>query len=116
MNQIRSLYNSLLAFGKDSGLSTHLRKTAHDLLVTAHKPIERIWDVDFPAKLLNKLLCASEVVSGNPRVQMMNGLELKTTMDEIQPLRTIDIHSSSEHSLGKGLMRSQIGCRHGKVR
>ena len=86
MIQNRPSCNSLLAFGKNSSLSTHFRKTAHDLLVTAHKPIERIRDVDLPAKLLDELLCASEVVSGNPRVQMMNGLELETTMDEIQPL------------------------------
>ena len=50
------------------------------------------------------------------RKQMVYGLELETTMEEIEPLRAIDIHGGTEHSLGKRFLRTEISRTHGKVR
>lgn len=47
---------------------------------------------------------------------MVNSLELKAAMEEVQPGRTVHIHSGAEHLLREGLVDSEIRRRHGEVR
>ena len=46
----------------------------------------------------------------------MDGLELETAVDEIEPWRAIDIHGGTELSLWKALGITQVGSRHGPMR
>lgn len=47
---------------------------------------------------------------------MVNSLKLQTSMHEVQPGRTIDIHSCAQHFLGERFRGSEIGRAHCEVR
>lgn len=47
---------------------------------------------------------------------MMDSLELKAAMEEVQPGGTVHIHCGAEHLLREGLVDSKIRRRHGEVR
>lgn len=42
----------------------------------------------------------------------MNGLKLESAVEEVQPLRTIDIHGCAKHLLRERLIWSKIGGGH----
>ena len=45
----------------------------------------------------------------------MNGLELQSSVEEIKPFGTIDIHSRPQHFLRKRLVHAEIGGAHREV-
>lgn len=45
----------------------------------------------------------------------MNGLELQTAMEEIEPFRAVNIHSRTKHALREGLRDTQIRRAHREV-
>lgn len=65
---------SVLALGEDSGLVANLRETTDDLLVSVVEAVDGVWDLGLVAELHNQLLGASEVVSWDLGIQMMDGL------------------------------------------
>ena len=105
-----------LTLGQDSRLPTDLRQTANYHLVTAHKPVQRVRDPDLVTKLLHELLRPPQVMSRDSRVQVMDSLELQPAVDEIQPLRAVHIHRRPQHLLREGLVGTEVGGGHGKVR
>ena len=46
---------------------------------------------------------------------MMDSLELKASMEEVQPFRALDIHCRPQHSLRERLVNTEICCAHSKV-
>jgi len=95
MKYFGSLSNSLLTFCKDCRLSSNLFKSPDDLLISVYETVKRIWYPHVSAKLLHEFLSSAKVVSWHPREQMVNSLELQAAVEEIKPLRTIDIHRRS---------------------
>lgn len=47
--------------------------------------------------------------------QMVHGLELQTAVEEIEPLRAVDVHGRAQHALGEGLGDAEVCGRHGEV-
>lgn len=45
----------------------------------------------------------------------MDRLELQPAVQEIQPLRTINVHSGAQHLLRKRLVDAQVGGAHGEM-
>lgn len=47
---------------------------------------------------------------------MVHGLELQTTVDEVEPSRAVHVHGSTQLTLRKRLFLAQVRCRHAPVR
>ena len=107
--------NSLLALLQDSRLPSYIRQSSNDMLISIHEPVQRIRDPDIVAELLNQLLRLAEVMPGNAGVEVVNGLELKATVEEVQPLRAVNVHGGAQHALREGLVGPQVRGRHGEV-
>lgn len=54
-------------------------------------------------------------MSRDARVQVMDGLELQSAVEEVEPVGRIDIHGRAEHLLGKGLVDAEVGGAHCEV-
>lgn len=54
-------------------------------------------------------------MSRDARVQVVDGLELQSAVEEVKPFGTIDIHGRPEHFLGKGLVDAEIRGAHCEV-
>ncbi len=106
----------LLAFSKDRGLPRDLSQRTNHTLVAVDETVQRIRDADLVTKVLDKLLCAAEIVPRHAGVQVVNRLELQAAMEEVEPLRAFDIHRGAEHPLRERLIRPQITRAHGEVR
>lgn len=91
--------DAFLALCQYCSLTSHLAQSANDLFISIHKTVERVWNVDFPTKLLYKFLSPSKIMSRNARVKMVDSLELKTPMEEVQPLGAVDVHCRPQHLL-----------------
>ena len=107
--------NYLLALSEDRGLPRDLGQRAHHTLVPVDEAVQSVRDADLVAEVLDELLGAAEVVTGHPRVQVVDNLELQAAVEEVQPLGTVDVHGGAEHLLGKGLVRAQVRGAHGEV-
>ena len=116
MQKVAPLCDSLLALSQNSGLSSDLAQLTDDCLVAIDKTHQCIRNVDVAAKLLHKLLRGAQVVARNARVKMVDGLKLQASMEEVQPLRTINIHSGAQHLLRERLVWPMIHRAHGEVR
>ena len=103
------------AFLQDPDLFRNIAKSSNDFLVAINKRENGIRNAGVTTELKDKLLGATEVVTRDTRVEVMDGLELKTAMEEIQPCRAVHIHCGTQHLLGKRLLDTQIGSGHGKV-
>ncbi|RUP47562.1 hypothetical protein BC936DRAFT_145585 [Jimgerdemannia flammicorona] len=94
----------------------------HVLECLEHDPVPLGEGVDmvresmFSAELLHIRLALSQIMPGNTRKQMVNNLELQAAVDEIHPLRAVDVHSSTELANDKWLVRPHVLHRHAKVR
>lgn len=119
---------SVVVIGEDAalgdGLATLLHeadlfrdftKPADDLLVAIIEREDGIGDTSIATELYDELLRATQVVARDPRVEMVNGLELQATVEEIQPCWAVDVHSGTEHLLREGLANTQVGGRHSEV-
>lgn len=105
-----------LAMDQDSDLITNILKTVEDLAVAIHKVENRVGNTGFGAKLPDQDLSLAEVVSWKSGEQVVNSLELESTVDEIEPSRAINVHAGSELPLGEGLGFAKIRCRHTPMR
>lgn len=109
MRQFGILNHGGLTLCQDGRLSPNVRQSANDLFVTIDETVQRIGNVGFLAEGLDKLLGAPQVVSRHAREQVVNGLELETAVDKVEPLRTIDVHGRAQHALREGLCDAEIG-------
>lgn len=105
----------LLTFCQEGGLSSNLGKLPNNNLVPVDKSQQGVGDTDLGAELPDEDLGAAEVVARDPRVQVVNGLELQTAVEEVKPLGAVDVHGGAQHLLGKRLGGTQVGGTHGEV-
>lgn len=87
-------------------LSRNIRQPTHDLAIPLGEPIQRIRKTDLVTEGADQLLRSSQIMSRDTRVEMMDGLELQTAVDEVQPGRTIDVHGCAEHALRETFRRA----------
>lgn len=99
LNQI--LRGNFSTFLQHPQLSGDLAQSADDFLVPPCKTKNYVRYPDVVAKLLDVLLRPAQVMSRDARVQMVDDLELKTAVDEIQPGRTVDVHCRPDHFLSE---------------
>ena len=90
-------------------LLSNLLQSAQHNAITRRKPVNHVLDLRLGAELLHESLQPAEVVARHAREQVVHGLELQAAMDEIEPLRTGDIHGSAELTLRKGLAGAEVG-------
>ena len=84
--------NGALAFCQNCYLPPDIAQPPDHLLVPLNETIQSIGYIHLITEFLNKLLSPSKVVTRHPRKQMMDCLELQTSVEEIEPLRTVDVH------------------------
>ena len=48
-------------------------------------------------------------------IQVMHSLKLQSSVEEVQPGRTVNVHCGTQHSLREGLRDAQIRSAHGEV-
>ena len=89
---VGTLQDALLARSQYPGLLCDIAKTADDLLVAIDKTVKSIRDANFTAKVLYKLLRPAQIVSWDTGIQVVDGLELKASVEEVEPLRAVDVH------------------------
>lgn len=82
----------LLALNQHLYLLGNLPKTSQDLTVTVFKAIDFILDANFFSKLLDPALQFAQVMPRDTKEEVVDGLELETTMDPVKPRRAVDVH------------------------
>lgn len=55
-------------------------------------------------------------MSRDTREEVVDGLELETAMEPVQPGSAINIHRGAKHPLREGFMHPEVSGRHGEVR
>lgn len=85
-------------------------------LITVHKRQASILDAALLRKLPDQLLASAQIVPRDSRKQMMNGLELQTAVEPVQPLGAVNVHGCAELVLRERLGGSKVGSRHAPVR
>lgn len=112
-----TLLSTLLpTFFQNARLLSNMSKPTNDLLIAIIESEHGIRNIHILTKLLDKLLRLAQIMSRNTRIQMMNRLELKSTVEKVQPGRTVHVHGCAEHLLGERLPGTEIGGRHRVVR
>lgn len=101
---------------ENADLLCDVAEFANHLFVTIVEGEDGIGDASVAAKVEHQALGPTQIVPRNAGVEMMDGLELKTTVEEVEPGRAVDIHGGAEHSLRERLVDSHIGGGHGEVR
>lgn len=102
-------------------LAEHVQLMADIFEFTEHtgvpfnEPVDVIPHPGLDAKLFNDRLERPEVVTRNPGEQVVDRLELKTSVYEVHPGRTEDVHRGSKLSLGEGLVGPEVARRHTPV-
>ena len=106
----------LLALDHDIKLIAYILKTAQNLSVSVGEVEDGVRNTRVGAEIAEHELHLAEVVSRHTGEKMVNGLELKTAVDEVQPGRAVDIHSCSKLTLRKRFLLAEINSRHTPVR
>lgn len=101
-----SLGNRFAALLHEADLLCDITETADNLFISIVERENRIWDTSVSAEFQNLLLGATQVVARHAWVQMVDGLELQTSMEEIEPCWAVDVHSGAKHLLREGLADS----------
>lgn len=109
------LSHVLLTAGQDLDLLANLVQSTEDLAISIDESQNGVGDLRLLAELADHDLDLSEVVSGYAGEQMVDGLELEATVDEVQPGRAVNIHGGSELALGEGFVLAEVGCGHSPV-
>lgn len=104
-----------LALCQDGRLARNLAQPSQDLLITVNKTVQRVRNADIPTELLHQRPGPPQIMPRDARVQVMDGLELQSTVEKVEPLGTIDVHGGAEHPLRKGLLHAQICRAHAEV-
>lgn len=76
-------------------LPRDISQVTNDLLIALLEPIKRIRDADILAEFHDQFLASAEVVPRDPWEQVVHGLELETTMEEVEPLRAVNVHGGA---------------------
>jgi hypothetical protein len=105
----------LSAFFEDTDLLRNIAKSANHFLVAIIEGENGIGYASIATKVDDELLGTTEVVTRDARVEVVNSLELQSTMEEVEPCRAVDIHGGAQHLLRKRFMHTQVGSRHGKM-
>lgn len=100
--------HAALTLGQDPCLIGDVSQVTNDFLIAFLEPIQRVRDVDFLAKLHDKLLASTQVVSRDAREQMVYRLELQAAVKEVEPLWAIDVHSGPQHALREGFGDAEV--------
>jgi hypothetical protein len=108
--------NRLPALFHDPNLLGNIPQSGDDLFIAVIEGEDGIGNVDFATEIHDQLLSAAQIVSRDARIQMMNGLELETTVEKVQPDWAVHVHGCAEHFLWEGLVDSEVCSRHGKMR
>lgn len=117
MHAILALLNHApLARGQDRRLPSHIAQLADDLLVAIGEAVQAVRNLDVVAKLHDQALGAAQVVAGDARVEVVDGLELQAAVEEVEPLGAVDVHGGAQHLLGEALVLAQVGGAHGEMR
>lgn len=85
----------LLALNQHLYLLGNLPKASQDLPITVFKAIDLILNANFFSKLLDPALEFAQIMSRDTREEVMDGLELETTVDPVEPGRAVDVHGSA---------------------
>lgn len=104
-----------LALNEVLDLLAYLLEPAQDLLVSISEIEDGIWYASLLAELSHEDLNFPEVVSGHSWEQMMHCLELKATVNKVEPGWAVDVHGGSQLSLGERLHLAKIRGRHAPV-
>lgn len=92
-----------------------IAQSADDFLVTIEEGKNRIRDPSVAAELQNQLLGAPQVMARDPGEEMVNSLELQSTVEKVKPSRAVNVHCGAEHLLREGLVDAKVGGGHGEV-
>lgn len=112
---LSSFSHVLLAINQHLNLLANFVQSPDDLAIAIRESQNRIRNTCIRTKLPNHDLRLAEVMARNSWKQVVNGLELQTTMDKVQPSRAINIEGCSQLSLGERLIFSQGGGGHTPV-
>lgn len=105
----------LLAVDQMLNLVAHLLQPVQDLLVAILEAEKNIWDVRLGAELLDQGLDLAQVMSGYTGKEVVDGLELETAVDEVEPGGAVDIHGGAQLALGEGFGFAEVRGGHGPV-
>ena len=108
MRQLRILNHRGLTIRQNGRLAPDIRQPSNNHLIALDKTQQRVRNIDILAELLHELLRAPEVMSRDPRVQVVNSLELQAAVEEVEPLRAIDVHCRAQHALWEGLGDAEV--------
>ena len=102
------LRNGFTTFLHKAHLLRNFAQPADDLLVSIVEREDGIGDTSVTAKFENELLRTTEIVAGDARVKMMDGLELQASMEEVEPGRAVNVHGRAKHFLGERFANSEV--------
>lgn len=100
--------NGLATFLHEAHLFRYFTQTADNLFVSIVEREDRVRDTSITTEFKNEFLCATKVMAGNARVEVVDGLELQASMEEIEPSWAVDIHSGAKHFLRERLANSEV--------
>jgi len=103
--KIPFLHDRPLALRQDRRLAAHVSQSTDDLAVAVHEAEQRVGDADLGAEVLDETLRLAEVVARDPRVEVVDGLELQAAVDKVQPRRAGHVHRGAQHLLRERLVR-----------
>lgn len=110
-----SLSHVLLALEHDVELVTHVLEPAQDLLVAVGEVEDRVRNARVVAELADHELRLAEVVSGDAGEEVVDGLELETAVDPVEPGWAVNVHGCAELALGERLALAEVNRRHPPV-
>lgn len=76
-------------------------KFANYFLVAVIKGENGVGYASIATEVDHEFLGTTQVVTGNARVEVVDSLELQSTMEEVEPCRAVDIHGGAQHLLRK---------------
>jgi hypothetical protein len=109
---LSSLGHKFLALDKCLNHLAHLLESAQNNLVALDKAITLVLDCGLVAEFADQNLESAQVVARYAREQMVDSLELKSSVEEIQPGGAVDIHGGTQLALRETLSRTKIGGGH----
>ena len=100
---------------QNANLLRHLAQPADDFLITVVKGEDSVRNAGVLAEFENQILCATQVMARDARVEMVDGLELQAAVKEVEPGRAVHVHGGAEHLLREGFVDAQVCGGHGEV-
>jgi len=85
-------------------------------MVSFDEPKDLVVNPSLLAEVPHKDRQLAQIVSGYTREQVVHCLELKSTMEEVQPLRTGHVHSSAQLALSESFRWAKVRCACAPVR